>query len=111
MKWHLGYHKEKGLYILDEDIVYLSPRYNKFLTVKAGATSDGATGALDIFSMSWWVHDEICKTCKWDDGEKISALQAALVLFDILWQEKHYLRSIYWGVTTFLAGCKKCRGV
>ena len=105
----LNYHRVHDGYVLDEKIVYYSKRYKKTITVPLGRRSDGATGARDIPSLSWWVHDEICFRCEWDDGDKISRWQGSSVLFDILWSEKQFVEAISWRWATFFAGCKRCR--
>ena len=96
-------------YILQHTLVYTSPRYGKKITVPAGFQSDGATGAIDIWSDSWWVHDKICDDPHWDDGAPITAWQAATVLHDILEKEGHWARAWYWRLSTFLLGCKAAR--
>lgn len=90
-------------------LVYQSPRYKKTVVVPLGRYSDGATGAFDILSDAWWVHDEICKFGEWADGAKVSREQAAQVLSDILWTEGRYFRAFYWKWFTYLFGCTKLR--
>ena len=97
------------LYRLDEDIHYYSKRYKKNLTVLKGFLSDGATGAFDIHSAAWWVHDMICDTGLWDDGTKITNWQASMVLSDILHEEGRYFRSFYWFWATWMFGGDKAR--
>ena len=41
------------------EIKYYSKRYNKHVTVPKGYNSDGATGAIDIYSDAWWIHDKL----------------------------------------------------
>jgi hypothetical protein len=96
-------------YRLLKEIKYYSERYNRFVTVPVGFVSDGATGAFDISSKSWWVHDKLCKECIWDDGTPATNWQASWVLSDILYSENRGLRSFYWGWMSFIAGCKKCQ--
>lgn len=108
------YHRRYGVntprpYVLEETVVYYSAQYGKFITLHAGMESDGATGAFDIESLSWWVHDHICDNPVWDDGSKITAWQAAHVLKDILLAEGRPMRSVLWSVTTFLFGCHEAR--
>ena len=98
-----------GTYLLPYTIRYVSPRYKKRITVPMDYRSDGATGAFDIVSESWWVHDLICERGTWDDGTQITAWVAARVLSDILAAEGRWARSIYWRWTTFVFGCKKTR--
>lgn len=71
--------------------------------------SDGATGALDIHSDAWWIHDQLCDTGCFDDGHKISNWDASTVLGDVLWSEGHRMRSIYWWFATFFGGGGKAR--
>lgn len=89
----------------EEDFTYYSPRYKKSVTVKRGFYSDGASGpARDIISNSWWVHDVLCRYGKWDDGTKVSNLEASMVLYDILWSESYKKTAVIWSVSTFLFG-------
>ena len=100
----------EGMYRAPRKIRYESPRYpGKTITVPEGYESDGATGAFDICSDSWWVHDVICDRATWDDGTPINAWQAAAVLSDILASEGRWARAIYWRWTTYLIGCHKTR--
>ncbi len=80
-------------YILDHDYPYYSPRYNKTKTLPAGMVSDGATGATDIVSAAWWVHDALLEDGDWDDMSPVSRLQAARVLSDILMSEGRWIRA------------------
>ena len=96
-------------YVLCEPIYYYSKRYKKNLTVPEGYHSDGASGALDIHSAGWWVHDKICDNPMWDDCVKITAYQAAQVLSDILFSEGRYFRSLYWKWSTLFFGCFNAR--
>ena len=96
-------------YELVEDYVYTSPRYGKTVTVPAGMPSDGATGAMDIYSAAWWVHDRLCDKPEWDDGTPVKAWHAAQVLGDILSSEGRWARARYWRWTTFAFGCTKTR--
>lgn len=101
---------EKGKsYKLINDISYYSKRYKKSVTVIAGTRSDGATGAYDINSCSWWVHDELCKTGRFDDGYKCTNWQASRILSDILRSEGYWFRSKSWLFATFLFGGGKAR--
>lgn len=97
-------------YELLEEIVYCSPRYNKFITVPVGYKSDGATGAVDLHtSRSFWVHDVICDRACWDDSTPITAWQAASVLSDLLGEEGRWFRRWSWKFSTFAFGCHKTR--
>jgi len=96
-------------YKCPKEIKYYSVRYDKFVTVPEGYPSDGATFAEDIYSDSWWVHDKLCDTGKWDDGTPVTNWQASMVLRDILWVEKRYVRSFRWFFWTFLLGGEKLK--
>ncbi len=91
-------------YVAVQDHRYYSRRYNRSITIKARFYSDGATGARDISSDAWWVHDHICRYAKWDDGTPIDNWTASTVLGDILWAEGHRWRSVYWWFATYLLG-------
>lgn len=96
-------------YILPFVIFYHSKRYYKNITVEKGFESDGATGASDIYSKAWWIHDKICETGIWDDGSKISNWQASTILCDVLRGEGRWVRALTWFLPTFLFGGGKCR--
>lgn len=97
------------MYTLRTEICYHSPRFCRWVTVPAGYVSDGASGAIDIWSESWWVHDRLCERGTWDDGTPATNWQASLVLHDILRQEKRHWRAMYWFLATWLFGCRACR--
>lgn len=99
----------KRTYTLKYTIEYKSMRYGKTRTVEKGYKSDGATGAFDIYSEAWWVHDKLCETGKWDDGSPVKALQAASVLADILRSDGRPIRAFLWKWATLLFGCAKAR--
>lgn len=96
-------------WLCTETYGYYSPRYDKRITVEMGEKSDGATGAFDIPSAAWFVHDKICKTGQFDDATKVTAWQAANILRDILTSEGRRWRGYYWHWSTFLFGCYKAR--
>jgi hypothetical protein len=93
-----------GKYRLDKEIVYFSPRYQKTITVPCGRISDGATGAMDITSRGWWIHDELCIKGCWDDGSKLSNWQCSQVLQDVLKSEGRYWQSKRWFWATWVFG-------
>ena len=97
--YHLNEHLE--CYVLDEDVKYRSERYQKWVTIKKGYMSDGATGAIDIKSLGWWVHDKLCETYKWDDETVCTRKQGSRVLADILKAEGRWARSWYWKYATY----------
>lgn len=84
-------------------------RYGKWLEIREGDMSDGASGALDIRSSAWWGHDWLCKHGTFQDGTPVTAWMAANCLRDILREEGRLLRSYYWHWATFLFGCKRTR--
>lgn len=97
------------MYYCPKEIVYESPRYKKTVTVPEGYPSDGATGAIDIYSDSWWVHDVLCDRGTFDDGTPCTNWQASQVLQDILKKEGRWFRSKYWFWFTWLFGGGKAR--
>lgn len=100
----LKYIKVGDGYEVIERFVYKSKRYNRTITIEPGFYSDGATGAKDINSTAWFVHDHICRYAVWDDGTKIDNWTASTVLGDILWNEGHRARSVYWWFATYFLG-------
>ena len=88
---------------------YLSKRFNRAVTIEIGFKSDGASGAWDIKSDSWGIHDKICQRGTWDDGTLLSNFDASTVLSDILRSEGRYFRAVYWWAATFCCGGGKCR--
>lgn len=89
-------------YTLSSEIKYHSTRYNKWKTVSSNFRSDGATGAYDIDSIGWWLHDSLCEYGVWDDGTACTNWQASAVLSDILREEGRIFRSVYWRWSTYL---------
>ena len=98
-----------GTYTLNQEIVYRSPRYAQKVTIPAGYESDGATGAMDITSRGWWVHDLLCDRGTWDDGTPLSNWQCSQVLQDILAEEGRRWQGHRWFWATFLMGGGKAR--
>lgn len=103
--------RSDGLYVCTETYRWHSSRYGESITVYEGTVRDGASGAINIRSSSWWVHDEICarEPPQWDSGNPISAWQAAATLSDVLASEGRWARAIYWRWSTFMLGCKAAR--
>jgi len=91
------------------EIKFYSKRYGKYITVPKGYHSDGATGAIDIWSEAWWVHDKLCDTGKFDDGALCTNFMASSILCEVLRKEGRWIRSIFWWLPTFLFGGGKCR--
>ena len=100
---------EDGWYQLNKPLEYTSKRYKITITAQMGKY-DGATGAIDIPSRAWIIHDQICNRPIADDGKKISAWMAAKILSDILIEDGYWWRGLVrWKFSTFLFGCKKAR--
>jgi hypothetical protein len=118
-----------GGYILLEDYVYYSKRYNRYITLKKGMWSDGATGFVDLGAagflskvFAWFrnrihhmsgnikspwffVHDQICNTGLWDDGTKVDNWTASTVAGDLLWKAGYRWWSVaVWHATYLLGG-------
>lgn len=93
-----------GNYRLNKSIRYYSFRYKKHITVVVPYESDGATGAMDIVSASWWVHDWICTYWKFDEGTPITKFMASTILSDILKSEGRWFRARTWFIATLLCG-------
>lgn len=91
-------------YEVTEGYFYYSKRYNRRITIPKGFYSDGATGAKDIDSDGWIVHDHICRYAVWDDGTRIDNWTASTVLGDILYSEGYTWRAYYWWWATYLLG-------
>ena len=83
-------------YVLHEPIVYYSKRYNKWITVPFGFFSDGATGAVDIKSKAWWIHDFLLMYKSFDDGTTCTWQQANLIMHDVLKEEGRWFRCWSW---------------
>lgn len=108
-------------YRLNEGFTYYSKRYDEFVTLEAGYISDGATDAMDIASLCWWVHDKLCDRGEWDGGKKLSNWQCSQVLQDIMVDESpskgweryrpssRYWQSKRWFWATWLLGGGRAR--
>jgi hypothetical protein len=90
----------KNKYILPYDIHYYSKRYNKFVYVPKGFVSDGATGAIDIYTEAFFIHDWLLETKKFNDDTNCSWFQANLIMYDVLQEEGRYIRSYVWFFAT-----------
>ena len=97
------------VYTLDKLICYTSARYDKRVIVRKGYQSDGATGARDIDSRGWWVHDMLCDTGVFYDGTPCTNWQASMVLHDILISEGYWFRARSWFMATWLMGGGEAR--
>ena len=83
---------------------YYSPRYKKTVIAKCGDDFDGATGAKDINSFGWIVHDVLKRDKCFSDGSHCSNNQASNVLYDILKSEGRWFRARSWYWSTLLWG-------
>ena len=99
---------DDGNYQLVTELYYFSTRYKKTIVAEPGIY-DGATGASDIMSESWVIHDQICNKPFFQDGTPITAWQAATILSDILKSEGRWFRARTWRYSTFAFGCVKTR--
>lgn len=97
------------MYTCPKTIEYYSKRYKKYVTVAEGYRSDGATGAVDIYSNGWWVHDVLCDKGVFDDETPCNNLQASNILHDILRKEGRWFRARSWWLATYLFGGGKAR--
>jgi hypothetical protein len=91
-------------YTLKTAIIYYSKRYDKHVSLAPGYRSDGATGAFDIDSKGWWVHDKLCDHGCFDCGTPCTNWEASQVLQDILHNEGYRYREHYWFWSTWLFG-------
>lgn len=96
-------------WVLLEKVRYYSERYKKFVVLERYDRSDGATGAIDIPSLGWWVHDKLCKEGVFEDKTKCTNWQASMILHDILKDENRIARAKYWLISTWLFGGGKAR--
>lgn len=103
------YERWDGLYQAGKSWSYWSPRYSKRVKIKDGQVRNGANVAMDIDSLSWWVHDQLCADGVWNDGTDVTPWQACCVLGDILREEGRWFRATTWKYTTLVFGCKRSR--
>lgn len=96
-------------YEVKENLAYESKRYDKWITIKKGDKSDGATSAPDIDSWCWLIHDDLCNFGVFEDGSKCTNWQASKILSDILKAEGKWFRSFTWFTATWLFGGGKAR--
>lgn len=102
------YHRRHdGLYQADMPWRYLSVRYCRLVKIKEDQVRDGASGAKDIESLAWWVHDQLCAEGAWYDRSDVTPWQAAMVLYDILREEGRWFRARTWLLATYFAGCRR----
>lgn len=91
-------------YVVTKRISYFSKRYGKKVIAKKGEVFDGATGAMDIDSLGWVVHDVLKRDKKWSDGSECTNWQASNVLSDILKSEGRWFRARTWFLSTWIWG-------
>ena len=96
-------------YAITEDVFYYSERYDRCVIAYKGEVFDGATGAIDIDSKSWLIHDVLCRDGCWSDCSPCTNWQASQVLKDILKEEGRWFRARSWFVATWLFGGGKAR--
>lgn len=97
-----SYDRESQRYVLKRSIQYRDEIGT--ITVPVGYISDGATFALDIESLSWWIHDYVSDMddpC-YDDGTPISTLEESLILGRVLHDEERFVRMVTWSISTFI---------
>lgn len=95
--------KHHTTYILREEIRWYSKRYKKWITIKVPYESDGASGpAIDITSISWWIHDWACGKKHWDDGSYITPTERSGIIHDTLMDEGRQIRAVYWAAATWI---------
>lgn len=96
-------------YRVNRNIAYFSERYKKWIGVEKGDRSDGATGAKDLNSFGWIIHDELCNDGKFEDGSECVNWQASHVLTDIMKDEGYWFRTRTWFWATWFFGGGKAR--
>ena len=74
------------------DLHYFSPRYGHSTTGPAGFVCDGASMVPDV-GVAWIWHDFLYYWARWDDGSRVTKLQADNVFRDIMRLEGRWLRS------------------
>jgi hypothetical protein len=99
---------DKG-YILLENLLYYSKRYDKDVMAFVGEEFDGATGAVDVCPPGWIAHDVLCRDGEFADGSICTNWQASMVLHDILKENGFYVRARTWFIATWLFGGGKAR--
>lgn len=105
----ISYTRSGSGYLLGETVRYTSQRYGKLVVIHPGFRSDGATGAKDISSLGWWVHDYLCEFGQFSDGSLCTNWQASMILHDILVEEGRWFRARSWFAATWLFGGGKAR--
>lgn len=96
-------------YRMVKDYDYFSRRYQKHVVARKGEIFDGATGAIDINSFGWIIHDVLCRDGHFEDKTICNNWQASSVLSDILKSEGRWFRARSWFISTWLFGGGKAR--
>jgi len=96
-------------YVTTCEIRYKSKRYGKWIILEHNFDSDGATGAYDINSFGWLLHDKLCKTGLFSDNTRCNNWQASKVLSDVLDEEDRWFRKHTWFWATWVFGGGKAR--
>lgn len=91
-------------YRMIKDYDYFSKRYQKHVIARKGDIFDGATGAVDINSYGWIIHDVLKRDKKFEDSTVCSNWKASNILSDILKSEGRWFRSRSWFLTTLVWG-------
>lgn len=81
----------------------------KTITIRGLFRSDGATSAVDLAALAWFLHDWICEHPYFDDGSPISNLLASWMYRSILIWHGITVRSRIRFVFTYLFGGKKIK--
>jgi hypothetical protein len=97
------------MYVFTKEVRYFSERYGKWIVCEVSDLSDGATCARDLNTFGWGVHDDLCRTGKFEDGSKCSNWQASRILSDILKIEGYGFSARTWLIGTWLFGGGKAR--
>jgi len=95
----------KRVYFCPIDLIY--HKDGKAFTTPKGYPSDGASGAIDIYSYSWFAHDRACDVGAWDDGSPMTPKEASEMIAWYLKKEGRSFRSWYWKHATHKLGPKK----
>ena len=95
----------KRVYFCPIELIYR--KGSKTFTTPKGYPADGATGAMDIYSYSWFAHDRACDHGKWDDGSMMTPKEASAILAWYLKREKRTWRTRVWKRMTLWFGPKR----
>lgn len=106
---HYEWDSEMQRYRLTKPFIYFDEEYGKYVFLPIDYASDGATRALDINSIGWFVHDWLCDYGVWADGTLCTNWQASSVLSSILKSEGRWFRARTWFAATWMFGGGKAR--